>query len=281
MLKKCLKYDLRANYKKWLVLSLIALSFSVIGSLFLGIGFTAREEAVVLETICFIIFVLSIIVVVFYPIAVLTITSERCYKSFFTDEGYLTFTLPVSRRTHLNSKIISTEIFGAATTLVILVSVAIMIAIESLFDGGTLVEVIKLSFSDFLSSFDLDGGFHSVMIVISALLLLPLISIFCNLLIHFCIIFGSVVAKRHKIDLIVITINVSCIVIAGLIYLYIAPVVAMGCAWMDAVGLSVSQESLAVFLWLLLLTAAAILVIACALLYRYCLTSLERRLNLA
>ena len=57
MLKKCLKYDLRANYKKWLILSLIALSFSVIGGLSLGIGFTAGEEAVVLETICFIIFV--------------------------------------------------------------------------------------------------------------------------------------------------------------------------------------------------------------------------------
>lgn len=280
MLKKCLKYDLRANYKKWLVLSLIALSFSAIGGLFLGIGLAAGEEAVVLETICFIIFALSFLVVAFYPIAVLTITSERCYKSFFTDEGYLTFTLPVSRRTHLNSKIISTEIFGAATILVILVSVAIMIAIESLFDGGTLVEIIKMSFSKFLS-FDFGGVFHSVMLVVSALLLLPLISIFCNLLIHFCIIFGSVVAKKHKIDLIVITIYVSCIVIAGLIYLYIVPVVAIGVSWMTAVGLSVPQELKAVFLWLLLLTVAAILVIACALLYRYCLTSLERRLNLA
>ena len=281
MLKKCLKYDLRANYKKWLVLSLIALSFSVIGSLFFCTSATAGEESAIIDVICSVICALSFLVVAFYPMAVLAITSERCYKSFFTDEGYLTFTLPVSRRTHLNSKIISTEIFGAATTLVILVSVAIMIAIESLFGGGTLVEGIKLLFSYILPSFDLGGGFHSVMLVVSALLLLPLISIFCNLLIHFCIIFGSVVAKKHKIDLIVITIYVSCMIIAGLIYLYTAAVVAMGCAWVDAVGIVVSQESLAMFLWLLLLTLAAILVIACALLYRYCLTSLERRLNLA
>jgi len=280
MLKKCLKYDLRANYKRWLILSLIALSFSVIGGLFLGIGLAAGEEAVVLETICFIICALSILAVQVYPIAVLVITSERCYKSFFTDEGYLTFTLPVSRRTHLNSKIISTEIFGAATTLVILVSVVIMIAIKSLFDGGALVEIIKMSFSKLLS-FDFGGRFHSVMLVVSALLLLPLISNFDNLLIHFCIIFGSVVAKKHKIDLIIITIYVSCMIIAGLIYLYTVVVVAIGGSWMDAVGIVVPQESKAMFLWLLLLTLAAILVIACALLYRYCLTSLERRLNLA
>ena len=36
----------------------------------------------------------------------------RYYKNFFTDEGYLTFTLPVKRSTLLNAKTVNAMIWG-------------------------------------------------------------------------------------------------------------------------------------------------------------------------
>ena len=129
MLKKCLKYDLRANYKKWLILSLIALSFSVIGSLFFCTSATAGEESAIIDVICSVICALSFLVVAFYPIAVLTITSERCYKSFFTDEGYLTFSLPIPRKTLYLSKVLSAALWDAAFFLLALILVVLWVAI--------------------------------------------------------------------------------------------------------------------------------------------------------
>ena len=62
-------------------------------------------------------------------IAVSILVIYRFYVSFFTDEGYLTFTLPVGRHQLLNAKLISGTSLLAATVAVLFPSLLLMLAI--------------------------------------------------------------------------------------------------------------------------------------------------------
>ncbi len=59
--------------------------------------------------------------IVFF-IVTLVLILIRYYKNFFTDEGYLTFTLPVSRKALLNSKVFMAFFWMAMTVLVCVVA---------------------------------------------------------------------------------------------------------------------------------------------------------------
>ena len=49
----------------------------------------------------------------------------RCYKSMFTDEGYLTHTLPVSSRQILNCKVITMSVWTLITGIAIIISLVV------------------------------------------------------------------------------------------------------------------------------------------------------------
>ena len=113
MFKKLLKYDMKATWRVWWILipslfglsTLFALSLRIITE-------TAEQENphvfTILLSLLSMLF-MSIAYIGFFGSIVMTevLVFVRFYKNLFTDEGYLTFTLPVSRPTILLSKTVN------------------------------------------------------------------------------------------------------------------------------------------------------------------------------
>ena len=114
MLGKLIKYDLKALAKilapLWGVLLVMGIIFGIsIRSNLEGIGNTM------------IIFSLVVIVAVIVAIFVMnvTIVIQRFWKGLLKEEGYLMFTLPVTTRSLILSKVISALIISCGTAIVI------------------------------------------------------------------------------------------------------------------------------------------------------------------
>lgn len=278
MLKKCLKYDLRASFKLWLILTIVALSLSVIGGLSLG-GATAESELVLLPILFFFLGFPSLFSIAAYPVATVIILGVRCYRNFYTDEGYLTFTLPVSRRTHFHSKLISSAIYIAASAVVTVLSLGIVVLLSSIVGNG---EIFLDAFilTDFAELFA-GSGFHGAMVIILSLIIVLLLEVTALLWFYFCIIFGSTIAKRLKILAIILTAYIGEMIVMVSAYLLLF----FGAITLVAVVDTFSERLMGpvgyAFAWVILLIIAAMIAMVGALFYRYCVSSLEKRLNLA
>lgn len=114
MLGKLIKYDLKALARilapLWGVLLVVGLIFGIsIRSDLNGIGNTVLVFSLfVIFAVMVAIFVMNVIVVV-----------QRFWKGLLQEEGYLMFTLPVTTRSLILSKVISALIISCGTALVI------------------------------------------------------------------------------------------------------------------------------------------------------------------
>ncbi|MBE6697913.1 MAG: hypothetical protein E7581_05260 [Ruminococcaceae bacterium] len=142
MFKKCLKYDMRALGKIWLIASAVMLLLAVICAL--GVSclpwtFTIMEQEssnespflLFLGIALMLVGMLSYIAII-YSIAIFMggtniLLYVRYYLHFFTDQGYLTFTLPVKRSTLFWSKAVSGMIYMLGSAVVSVVSALIVV----------------------------------------------------------------------------------------------------------------------------------------------------------
>lgn len=114
MLGKLVKYDLKYGAKIFIILHAVLLIGCLIGRFaFLDkIVFTAMTSAIVTPLILFSSMTLLLISMVCFGVAILI--AARFYKNLFTDEGYLTLTLPATPAQHLWAKIISGAVWYVA-----------------------------------------------------------------------------------------------------------------------------------------------------------------------
>ena len=194
MLRKLLKYDLLSVWKSgWGTLPVM-----------IGCAIAAAAAARILNADN--VHVYSSV----YPIAILILTVcafgvvgcsivigwlvfTRFYHNFFTDEGYLTFTLPVKRNTLLLSKTISAFICLLTYSLFALGCLCIVLSFGE-FDFNLSEEIwntLKALFKR-LGGMMFVYGFELFLILVSGMFYL--IS-----LVQFAISFGSAVAKKAKV----------------------------------------------------------------------------------
>ena len=198
MLKKLLKYDLSAIFKLWWIMAVSSLGVSVIGGLCLKTLTSPHTNE--LSTIIIIIAALGIVATVIGLSAFLIVTmiriDVRCYKNFVTDEGYLTFTLPVKRSQLLNSKLISTFIAIMSTFAVLMLDVIMILAIgiPDFFDS----DVWRL-LGYFFSVTVKEMGIYFFIYAIEILLLAFLTSLSSMLLVYICITLASVIVKKARV----------------------------------------------------------------------------------
>ena len=131
MLKKLLKYDLRAVFRLWWVMAISSLGLAVIGGICLHtlIGVGVDERSTIITIVAALGMLATVIGLSAFLVVTVILIYVRFYKNFFTDEGYLTFTLPVKRSQLLNSKLITTFIATAATELMLILDVILILAI--------------------------------------------------------------------------------------------------------------------------------------------------------
>lgn len=206
MLIKLLKYDLRALYKYWWICAILSITFSAIGGVSYNILriklplWSAEIDGLMYMCIsisAFIGILVAIVGVSAFMLATEVFIFIRFYKHFFSDEGYLTFTLPVKRATLLNSKIISAFFLHLSTIAIIIGGVCIFIFL------GVPMTNLRVIFNDIGKSIgELVQGIGIPNFIIIALELLAgiIITIIAShLSILLCITFGSIIVKRGKV----------------------------------------------------------------------------------
>lgn len=197
MLKKLLKYDLKAVFRFWWIAVIICFSISVVGGFSFLIdqyeGWIPEMLSAMTDWAVFLAYCS------YFAMMVLTLVLlfVRFFKNFFSDEGYLTFTLPVSRKDLLNSKVITGFIAMTAAAAVCGVGLLIMAAIEQSADlknGSIFAPVIEY----FAKGMRTQGVFFWIYItegITLALVILALVVLF----LYFCITFGSMIVKKGKL----------------------------------------------------------------------------------
>ena len=195
MLRKLLKYDFKALFKFWWIAALINLALSIFGGLFTLIqscnywiaellsNFTGG--AIFLVNCSYVALIIVSFVLIFI----------RFYQNFFSDEGYLTFTLPVKRSQLLNSKVISGVAIVLASLVVCGVNVFIMELISTpayQHNGGNIIY-------EYIGDRIHNLGPVIWVYALETLVLTLAVVVLAVVMLYFCITFGSMIVKKGKL----------------------------------------------------------------------------------
>ena len=126
MFAKLLKHEWRSTREMLGILCLISLGASLLGGLTMCYLFYGSTHTDVgndtLAIISVLFMVAAMIALAVVGVAAVVVYMGRFYKSRFTDEGYLTFTLPVNTHQNLLASLVNTAIGMVLITLVICLS---------------------------------------------------------------------------------------------------------------------------------------------------------------
>ena len=188
MVKKLIKYDFASFMRLLLPVQLILLGIAALNRF---IQLFETEDS----TIYNIIFTSSVVLYVIAIIVCLLLTTivgiVRFYQGMYSNEGYLSHTLPVTPTQHILSKLIVTTIFELGSVFAVFVSLCVATL------GEFNIELFKAG--SFLLGKAYEGlGFHLVLYIIEAVVYLLTAELMGMLMLYFCISMGQL-AKKKKI----------------------------------------------------------------------------------
>ncbi len=197
MLKKLLKYDLRAMLKYWWIAALSSFIMSIIAGGCVNLLLSEYELPIAITILSVLFIVVDVIGLSGFVILSSILVYVRFYKNFFTDEGYLTFTLPVKRASLLNSKLISGTFVMILTTVAAIFNLCVTFAIAFWRDffNSEMLEVIAFEIEEAQKAL---GGYLIIYAIeIIALFVVALLT--SVLFISICITFASVITKKARV----------------------------------------------------------------------------------
>lgn len=209
MLKKLFVYDFRDIGKTmWLFTFIVVLttlggcgaatalwSFDWEGS------FEPNIASVSFVILLAIVIFISYVAVIAYMVLSTIMIMKRYYTNLFTDEGYLTFTLPVSTDYILNAKILAGVLWNAITMVVTVGAFgAIIVCVISPEHVGDVVDIYADMFSVFFGGGGLSGG-NLVFYCIEYIVYILIALFFGILLMYVAITVASVIAKKARVIL--------------------------------------------------------------------------------
>ena len=275
MLKKLLRYDLKSIFKYWWIAAVSSVGLSLLGAMCVA-ALTSGKRLPELVTVAAI-FALVIIVLSFFAVSILTtiLIFARFYKNFFTDEGYLTFTLPVKRSQLLNSKLIMSIAANIATALLFAVDILLIVFLgagKNLFTSEVWEE-----FTRGLTEFFAELGFYAVIYAVEYIALFVLQMVFSTLFMFCCITFASIITKRARV---ITAIGIYYGVNAVISFVYqIFRIFAND--YLSMMTSSLPDDMQKLMLVLMLLCCILFAAVFCGLIYALQYRMLDRKLNLA
>lgn len=197
MFAKLLKYDCRSVFKYWWVAALTSLPVSLFGGLCIQIAKVENTHYALIQGLSILGIVLVVLALLVLPVLTEILIIMRFYKHFFTDEGYLTFTLPVKRSTLIHSKLLTAMLFSLVSGVIVVVDVLLMLAVgipEDMFDPRTWHSLWE-ALTDFYNTVGGFGALYTLQILLILLvgMLLSILTVFV------CITLANMVTKRHKV----------------------------------------------------------------------------------
>jgi len=200
MFKKLLKYDFRAIWKIWLIGAVTALGASVLGGLAIRVLADPNIELpILLQIMCAFWFFITVLTLSAFLIASQILIYVRFYKHFFSDEGYLTFTLPVKRSTLFISKTVNAMIWSVLSYIVFVIAILIIFAFAfTSLAGGDFNEAMA-EFGSIFKGAQVGEVIALLGLVLEFILILLASAWFSVALTHFCITVGATITRKHKV----------------------------------------------------------------------------------
>lgn len=201
MFAKLLKHEFRATRNAMWVLCLTALGAGVLGGCAMGYlmwASTLDIEMNFLEILCVMTMIFSMIGLGVCGVGALLLMVGRFYKSRFTDEGYLTFTLPVTTHQVLLSSLVSSGLNMLLTFVTVFVSFIMLLLVGMSFAEEfwpTVWEMLPQVFDSIKANMSWEVAGYLAVLVADMLLGLA----YELVLLMLSVTIGSLVAKNHKI----------------------------------------------------------------------------------
>ncbi len=200
MLKKLLKYDWKYFWKVPAIINLALGVITLLGitSLISPLWNIDSDLIDVLLDTSLLFYYISIFA---GSIAVSVYIAVRFYRNLYTDEGYLTNTLPVAPRQIILSKLLVSALWSFITSLVILLSVILLITVAGWAYGDANFITIFYGIMDIwreLIDVLWEYGFHPLLFFI-LLIIYMIVSVFFNILLIFAAISLGQLFQKHKI----------------------------------------------------------------------------------
>ena len=201
MLRKLLKYDFLAVFRgAWLILPAMAfitvcatISANILNRLDMDMVGPAGVGAGLLFAACILVLMLCIYGIAICGVVISILLFVRFYTNFYTDEGYLTFTLPVKRSTLLLSKTLNAFLYYIAY-FVLFGSCFAFFFIFGGFSHGEIKEVLMAIVGLFRSE-----GLWIVLYIVEGIIAI-LCAIFLSVsMTHFSLAFGCSIVKKAKV----------------------------------------------------------------------------------
>lgn len=209
MFSKLLKHEWKANWGLMSILALAAIGMALVGTIALRVlvnyGDMISESESFLVLLLFPLGMLvgvSFIGLAIYAAAVSFVMMFRFYKNKFTDEGYMTFTLPVNTHQIFLSSALNMLIWWVIGIVLSVILLICMILFGTANDGLINMDIIR-ALQNTEGFWALMGEIYGQILGdsygILGLATLVVTPIYSVVLWMTCITLGAVVAKKHKI----------------------------------------------------------------------------------
>lgn len=284
MLRKLLKYDLKSVFKIWWIMSISILSISVVGGLAFRNILINTDNYNYFPTWEFLAIVLTVLSFAAFITVTYILVYVRYYKNFFSDEGYLTFTLPVTRAKLLLSKLLNAMNWEFACMIVMGAGLVIILALIPCDEtySSMLTFIISEAKNLISEAFNEIGIWFPVYILLICIAIV-FISAANQLFIYLCITIAAVIAKKHKVLAAVGIVYGTNIVLSFIFqifsigWLFIADAAATAFPSLP----EMNEPESYIFVFCLLLLVCVIAALVAVTMGFITLSNLERKLNLA
>jgi hypothetical protein len=293
MLGKLLKYDLKSVWRIWWIAAVSAFGASFVGAFGLRIFLTGlfntptgemSREITLVMILALIVCGLAVLAIVASVVLMEILVYWRFYTHFFSDEGYLTFTLPVRRKTLLLSKTLNAIIWTVAHMLLLCVCLLIffVFAPPAPEDGGFFNPVALKWVGKAISEiWEFVGAKWILLYSLAALLSMAGMTVFSISMVHFCITLGAVIAKKAKL---LAAIGMYYLITTVISFVFQAVTTVIGIFMTERFVLMIfemTENEIAWVLWLIMMLVATVMAALASTMYFLTLGNLERKLNLA
>jgi len=291
MFLKLLKHDMRSVWRFWwftipvyaIMTVLGTVSFRTLTTFASQMDVNPSAFSLLTVFVAYIFFMVSFIALSFCLLITEILVFFRFYKNMFTDEGYLTFTLPAKRSTILRAKTVNSYFWIALSIMMTAAGYTAMFVIGMPTKWGEFpinLEIFKGLWMVVRSLFE-TMGVWTLVYAAEAILILLISVFFMVALIQFCLTFGAMIVKKAKLLVGIAIYWVVNQALAMVIQFFVWIIgIASGTSFVmiwAAVGVQATFALIAIFIMILCI---AMLIVSLTLYFttRNCL---ERRLNLA
>lgn len=200
MLSKLIKYDFKALSRVLLPTMAAVVGATLIATFSFLFGtkpYSGASDGGLLQLLTGLLAVLMVLAIIAACFLVFFIICAHFYRNLMTDEGYLTFTLPVKTSEILLSKLITAMLWTLISGVVICLCVFLFAALSSAAtgDGREFFEQFAQGLGQIFAALDEKSG----LLIFEAILLGLVSTAFSILHIYLALVIGGVVSQKHKI----------------------------------------------------------------------------------